>query len=42
MAANGTRITITNPQLTVKWLVGHAPKVQLLFEGLGKAGLTEE
>jgi adenylate cyclase len=31
-----------NPQLTVKWLIGHAPNIQPLFEGLRKAGLSEE
>jgi len=30
-----------NPQLTVKWLIAHAPDAPLLFEGLRKAGLPE-
>jgi adenylate cyclase len=31
-----------NPDLTVKWLIDHAPNVPPLFEGLRKAGLAEE
>jgi hypothetical protein len=31
-----------NPNLTVKWLTDHAPKIQPLFEGLRKAGMPEE
>jgi adenylate cyclase len=31
-----------NPQLTVKWLMAHAPNLPILFEGLRKAGLPEE
>ena len=31
-----------NPNLTVKWLTDHAPKLPPLFEGLRKAGLPEE
>ena len=31
-----------NPQLTVKWLIDHAPNLPQLFEGVRKAGLPEE
>ena len=31
-----------NPDLTAKWLTGHAPNLPPLFEGLRKAGLAEE
>jgi adenylate cyclase len=31
-----------NPDLTVKWLIGHAPNMPPLFEGLRKAGLADE
>jgi len=31
-----------NPQLTVKWLIDHAPNLPPLFEGVRKAGLPEE
>jgi TolB-like protein/Flp pilus assembly protein TadD len=31
-----------NPQLSVKWLIAHAPDVPPLFDGLRKAGLPEE
>jgi adenylate cyclase len=31
-----------NPQLTVKWLMAHAPNLPILFDGLRKAGLPEE
>ena len=31
-----------NPDLTVKWLTDHAPKLPPLFEGLRKAGLPEQ
>ncbi|MBV9287646.1 MAG: adenylate/guanylate cyclase domain-containing protein [Hyphomicrobiales bacterium] len=31
-----------NPQLTVKWLIGHAPNLPPLFDGVRKAGLAEE
>jgi adenylate cyclase len=31
-----------NTQLTVKWLIAHAPSIPPLFEGLRKAGLPEE
>ena len=31
-----------NPDLTVKWLIDHAPNLPALFEGLRKAGLPEE
>jgi len=37
--AEGRRL---NPNLTVKWLTGHAPKLPPLFEGARKAGLPEE
>jgi TolB-like protein/Flp pilus assembly protein TadD len=37
--AEGRRL---NPNLTVKWLTDHAPNIPPLFEGLRKAGLTEE
>ena len=37
--AEGRRL---NPNLTVKWLIDHAPNVAPLFEGLRKAGLPEE
>jgi hypothetical protein len=36
--AEGQRL---NPQLTVKWLIDHAPNVPQLFEGLRKVGLPE-
>ena len=31
-----------NPQLTVTWLIAHAPDVPPLFDGLRKAGLPEK
>jgi tetratricopeptide (TPR) repeat protein len=31
-----------NPQLTIRWLIDHAPNLPPLFEGLRKAGLPEE
>ena len=31
-----------NPDLTIKWLMGHAPNIPPLFEGLRKAGLAED
>jgi adenylate cyclase len=31
-----------NPQLTVKWMIAHAPNLPPLFDGLRKAGLSEE
>jgi adenylate cyclase len=31
-----------NAQVTVKWLIAHAPGIPRLFEGLRKAGLPEE
>jgi Flp pilus assembly protein TadD len=31
-----------NPNLTVKWLIAHAPNLPALFEGVRKAGLPEE
>jgi TolB-like protein/class 3 adenylate cyclase/tetratricopeptide (TPR) repeat protein len=31
-----------NPQLTVKWLTGHAPNLPPLFDGVRKAGLPED
>ena len=31
-----------NPQLTVEWMIAHAPNLPPLFEGLRKAGLPEE
>ena len=31
-----------NSELTVKWLIAHAPNLPILFEGLRKAGLPEE
>jgi adenylate cyclase len=31
-----------NPDLTVKWLTEHAPRVPQLFQGLRKAGLPEQ
>jgi TolB-like protein len=31
-----------NPQLTVKWLIDHAPNLPPLFEGVRKAGLPEQ
>ena len=31
-----------NPDLTVKWLIDHAPNLPPLFDGLRKAGLPEE
>ncbi len=31
-----------NPQLTVKWVIAHAPNLPPLFDGLRKAGLPEE
>ncbi len=37
--AEGKRL---NPELTVKWLIDHAPNLPPLFEGLRKAGLPEE
>jgi TolB-like protein/Flp pilus assembly protein TadD len=37
--AEGRRL---NPNLTVKWLIDHAPNIPPLFEGLRKAGLAEE
>jgi adenylate cyclase len=37
--AEGRRL---NPNLTVKWLTDHAPKLPPLIEGLRKAGLPEE
>ena len=37
--AEGRRL---NPNLTVKWLTDHAPKIPPLFDGLRKAGLAEE
>jgi adenylate cyclase len=30
-----------NPELTLAWLIGHAPNIPPLFEGLRKAGLPE-
>jgi tetratricopeptide (TPR) repeat protein len=30
------------PDLTVKWLIDHAPNLPPLFDGLRKAGLLEE
>jgi adenylate cyclase len=30
-----------NPQLTIKWVIDHAPNLPPLFEGLRKAGLPE-
>src|SRR6185437_10524965 len=31
-----------NPNLTVKWMIAHAPNYPILFEGLRKAGLPED
>jgi adenylate cyclase len=31
-----------NPDLTIKWLIGHAPNLPPLFEGLRKVGLPED
>jgi TolB-like protein len=31
-----------NPQLTVKWMIAHAPNLPPLFDGLRRAGLPEE
>jgi hypothetical protein len=31
-----------NPNLTVKWLIAHAPNLPSYLEGLRKAGLPEE
>ena len=31
-----------DPELTVKWMIDHAPNLPPLFDGLRKAGLPEE
>jgi hypothetical protein len=31
-----------NPKLTVKWQMAHGPNIPALFEGLRKAGLSDE
>jgi hypothetical protein len=31
-----------NPDLTAKWLIGRAPNLPALFDGLRKAGMPEE
>jgi len=36
--AEGRRL---QPNLTIKWLAGHAPNIPPLFEGLREAGLPE-
>ena len=31
-----------DPELTIKWMIDHAPNLPPLFDGLRKAGLPEE